>query len=287
MNNGTPVDPMDRSAGGPARPLPAWLARNGAWLLPPAAYVLSWATWAPLLGREITGAAGLPIDFLVLALAGNVMPAIAVLAWHLIGGRVPGSARAGLPTPRLLPFMAGALAVVPAMTLVAIGIQVAFGMSFSFNDIASRLPIGLAWPMVAALGEEFLWRGTLLPLLRERVGLLKAALIIGLVWGFWHLPPDWIGLKFQGAWFWPQFLLQGPVLLTAHSVIMAWLWARSGGRTFAAILYHFGITGSAIVLGNQAALAPSLSLAGNTVGAAVVVVVALAAGISLARENRA
>jgi hypothetical protein len=76
------------------------------------------------------------------------------------------------------------------------------------------------------------------------------------------------------------------VLLTAHSVIMTWIWARSGGRTITAILYHVGITGSAIVLGNQAVLAPQVAVAGIVAGVAVVVVVAVAAGISLAREER-
>lgn len=271
-----------------ARPLAPWLERRGHWLVPLAAYVLSWAVWAPLLGREMTGAAGLPVDFLVLALLGNVMPGVAVLLWRIGGARVPASARAGLPTPRRLPFLVvGSLVLTPVMTIAAVGVQALLGMPFDFGDVLSRLPIGIAWPLVAALGEEFAWRGTLLPLLRERVGLLKAALIVGLVWGFWHLPPDWIGLKSQGAWFWPQFLLQGPVLLTAHSVIMTWIWAWSGGRTITAILYHVGITGSAIVLGNQAALAPRAASAGICVGVAVVVVVAVAAGISLGRRDRA
>jgi hypothetical protein len=63
--------------------------------------------------------------------------------------------------------------------------------------------------------------------------------------------------------------------------------ATSGGRTITAVLYHFGITGSAIVLGNQvASLAPYLSFIGNAVGAAVVACAAVAAGFSLARRDR-
>jgi membrane protease YdiL (CAAX protease family) len=36
--------------------------------------------------------------------------------------------------------------------------------------------------------EEIGWRGFLLPKLQEKYSSLKAALIIGLVWGLWHLP---------------------------------------------------------------------------------------------------
>jgi membrane protease YdiL (CAAX protease family) len=273
---------------GRIRPRAAYLVRNGAWLIPLAAYVLAWGLWVPLLRRDMGSAAGLPVDFLVFALAGNVMPGICAAAWRLAGARVPPSARAGLPQPYRLPLLlAGALVLVPAMTMAGIGLQAALGLRYEFGDVPSRLLIGTMWPLVAALGEEFAWRGTLLPLLRGRFGLLGAALLVGVTWGFWHLPADWIGLKSQGVWFWPQFVLQGPGLLTAHSVIMTWIWATSGGRTITAVLYHFGITGSAIVLGNQvASLAPNLSFIGNAVGAAVVACAAVAAGLSLARRDR-
>jgi uncharacterized protein len=271
-----------------ARPLADWLIRRGGLLIPLSAYVLAWALWLPLLGRDLGNVAALPADFLVLALAGNVMPAVGVLIWRLLGARVPPGARADLPVPSRFPlWLVGILMLVPIMTIAGIGIQIAFGQPYSLGNVSSRLLIGAMWPLVAAFGEEFAWRGTLLPLLRMKFGLLGTALLIGVVWGFWHLPADWIGLKSQGVWFWPQFFLQGPVLLTAHSVIMTWIWAKSGGRTIVAILYHFGITSSAIVLGNQVTFAhASSSFLGNVAGVAVVACVAMAAGIGLARWDR-
>jgi membrane protease YdiL (CAAX protease family) len=267
------------SAGGAARS--AWVTARGAWLVLLAAYALAWALWLPLLGRDLGNVAAVPADFLVPALAGNIMPAVGVLAWRALGGRVPAAAREDVASPSRFPLrLAGTLAVVPVLTLAAIGIQAAFGLAYSFGNVTSRLAIGMAWPLVAAFGEEDAWRGTVLPLLRMRLGLLEAALVIGLLWGFWHLPADWIGLKSQGSWFWPQFFLQGPILLTAHSVIMTWIWAKSGGRTIAAVVYHFGITSSAILLGNQVKFAdPLFSFLGNVTGVAVVVCVAAAAGI--------
>ncbi len=271
------------------RPFVFRVTSNGGWLILLASYVLAWALWMPLLGRDLGNVAALPADFLVFALLGNVMPALSVIAWRLVGARVPPSARADLSRPARFPlWLAGSLAVVPVMTLAGIAIQVALGQPYDFGDVGSRLLIGVMWPLVAALGEEFAWRGTALPLLRMRFGLLRAALLIGLAWGFWHLPADWIGLKSQGAWFWPQFILQGPVLLTAHSVIMTWIWAASGGRTITAILYHFGITGSAILLGNQVLFADArFSFLGNLAGVAVVTCAAVAAGFDLARRDRA
>jgi uncharacterized protein len=217
------------------------------------------------------------------------MPSAGALIWHLAGGRVPASARDGLPSPRRFPlWLAGTFAIVPLMTLAAVGVQAVLGLPYNLGDVSSRLAVGAVWPLTAAVGEEFAWRGTVLPLLRLRFGFLRSALIIGLLWGFWHLPADWIGLKSQGAWFIPQFLLQGPVLLTAHSVIMTWIWERTGGRTLLAIVYHFGITASAIILGNQAKFAEaSAAFPGTIAGLSVVACVGVAAGISLARRDRA
>ena len=276
------------TSGNQGSTLAAGLTRFGAVLVPLSTYVLAWALWLPLLGRDLGNVAVVPADFLVLALAGNIMPGVSVLTWWLIGARVPRSARADLRQPRRFPaWLAGALAAVPVMTIAGIGIQVALGQPYTFGNVSSRLLIGIMWPLVAALGEEFAWRGTILPLLHMRFGFLKAALIVGVLWGFWHLPADWIGLKSQGSWFWPQFFLQGPILLTAHSVIMTWIWSKSGGRTIPAILYHFGITSSAILLGNQVTFAhASFSFLGNIAGVAVVVCVACFSGIGLARNDR-
>lgn len=267
-------------------PFASWLNRHAIPVVIVGAYVLAWATWAPLLGRELGDVAAIGPDFLILALGGGLMPSLVALAWRIAGGTVPAAARADLAGARAVPVrMIAALAVVPAMTLAAAGLQLLLGRPYDLGDVLSRLALGLAWPFMAAVGEELAWRGTLLPLLRARMGSLKAALLIGVLWGFWHLPSDWIGLKSQGVWFWPQFILQGPVLLTAHSVIMTWIWERTGGRTWSAVIYHFGITASAILLGNQVTLSGAQSFVGNLVGVLVVVLVAVAAGASLARTR--
>lgn len=73
--------------------MPAWLSRNGGWLVLLASYVLAWSLWLPLLGRDMGDVAALPADFLALALLGNVAPAVSVIAWRLAGARVPPQAR--------------------------------------------------------------------------------------------------------------------------------------------------------------------------------------------------
>ncbi|HTX71235.1 MAG TPA: CPBP family intramembrane glutamic endopeptidase [Rectinemataceae bacterium] len=266
-----------------------WVTEHGALLVGASSYILSWALWLPLLGRRLGDVTALHTDFLLLALGGGFMPALSVLLWRLAGGRIPEEARSGLSRPRALaPILAAALLAVPLMAAIGLGAQIALGLPYDLGNLLTRLPVGLGWPLMAALGEEFAWRGTLLPLMRRRVGLLRSALMVGILWGFWHLPADWIGLKSQGAWFWPEFLLQGPVLLTAHSIIVTWIWARSGGRVLAAILYHVGITSSAILLGNQTAFADhGLAFLGNFIGVAVVLSVSGIAAFKLKNLDRA
>ena len=48
-------------------------------------------------------------------------------------------------------------------------------------------------------------------------------------------------------WFWVAFALNGPIVLTAHSLIMAWLWRYTAGSLPMAMLYHLTITASAML----------------------------------------
>jgi len=261
----------------------SWVSRHAALLVGGGAFVFAWALWAPLLGRNVNPAGVPSPDFLILALAGGMMPSFAALVWRLFGGRLNPDVRAGLERTSSYPAWLGAcLILTPVLSVAGLGLQIVCGIRFEFGNVPSRLALGLAWPVMASLGEEFGWRGVLLPALRGRFGLLGSALLVGAVWGLWHLPVDWIGLQSQGAWFWPQFLIQGPVVLTAHSLIIAWLWMKTGGRTLTAIVYHFGITASAILLSNQAAgLTGSETLAADALAALPLVALSVVAGVSL------
>jgi uncharacterized protein len=84
------------------------------------------------------------------------------------------------------------------------------------------------------LGEEFGWRGFALPFLLRRRPPLAAALILGVVWAFWHLPTFFIPALFQSRLSFPVFLLYSIAL----SVIMTWLYRRTGGDLLLMILVH-------------------------------------------------
>lgn len=211
-------------------------------------FVWAWALWGywvvamPPGGLQISG------PFVVCAIIGGLSPTLAALIVTASVG--PGVISRRLLAPLLrLPVDGVALSIAVLLVLAAVlgsvVLQAWLIGSLRWPDPALLIMV-LIWPLLAALGEELGWRGFLLPRLDERFGLVPAAVTVGVIWGFWHLPADYIALKGYGDWFWAAFLLNGPVILTAHSIIMAWLWRRTSGSLFAAVLYHVAITASAI-----------------------------------------
>ncbi|MGB4266040.1 MAG: type II CAAX endopeptidase family protein [Limnochordia bacterium] len=61
----------------------------------------------------------------------------------------------------------------------------------AFTELAAVFVIIFLW-MVLAFGEEYGWRGFLLPALAARFGRLRATIVVGLVWALYHLPADYL-----------------------------------------------------------------------------------------------
>ena len=82
--------------------------------------------------------------------------------------------------------------------------------------------------------EEFGWRGYALDRLQNRFNALLSSVILGLIWGLWHLPLFGLeGSIQQNVPIW-AFVL-GTVLF---SVILTWLYNNTGGSILAVILLH-------------------------------------------------
>lgn len=77
--------------------------------------------------------------------------------------------------------------------------------------------------------------GVALPLLQRRLAPIWAALILGLIWGVWHLPAFYLSGTPQSDWGFIPFFI-GAVCL---SVIVTPLFNASRGSILLAVLYHF------------------------------------------------
>ncbi|MEQ8807458.1 MAG: type II CAAX endopeptidase family protein [Imperialibacter sp.] len=88
----------------------------------------------------------------------------------------------------------------PLLSLFGIPAIASLAMLTSLDFDASRFHLRTTQllPQVVviiliAIGEEYGWRGYLLPRLMKKVNVLYASIILGLIWGFWHFPAYLIG----------------------------------------------------------------------------------------------
>jgi membrane protease YdiL (CAAX protease family) len=87
------------------------------------------------------------------------------------------------------------------------------------------------------LGEELGWRGFALPRLLEGRSALSAAVILGVIWGVWHLPAFIIAGTPQASISLPVFL----IAIVAASVLMTWVFNGTRGSVLMAVLFHWTI----------------------------------------------
>src|SRR5918993_6013494 len=119
---------------------------------------------------------------------------------------------------------------------------------FTVSDKPILFLMGIAVGLVAGIFEELGWTGFAVPtLLRLRYGVLGTGLIVGVLWGAWHLPINfWASGVTSGelslAIFLPAWLLGILVgSLTAYRVLMVWVYERTNGSLLMAILMHVSL----------------------------------------------
>lgn len=103
---------------------------------------------------------------------------------------------------------------------------------------------------VGGLFEENGWRGFALPLLLQRFSPLKATLILGFLWGFWHFPVKYDLFHVFGLVGGFAYLSAFTLRLTFVSILMTYFWNRLGETTIIAIAMH-GLINDSIGLGGR------------------------------------
>ncbi|WP_421801587.1 CPBP family intramembrane glutamic endopeptidase [Flagellimonas sp.] len=85
-----------------------------------------------------------------------------------------------------------AIAVIPLIGVLAVLTSLDFDIS-KFELRTTQLMPQMLVIVLIALGEEYGWRGFLLPRLMKKFNLFYSSLILGLIWGIWHFPAYLIG----------------------------------------------------------------------------------------------
>ncbi|MBI9043494.1 MAG: CPBP family intramembrane metalloprotease [Anaerolineaceae bacterium] len=127
------------------------------------------------------------------------------------------------------------------------------------NLIPLYLVIVVLMPWNGPVGEEFGWRGYALPKLQNKYGPLIASLVIGTVWGLWHLPNFFAPQGVVGAiaaTVGMVFIIPYTLGTIANSIFMTWLYNKSkASALIAGIVWHASINFWAPVLLSDSSLA--------------------------------
>jgi len=123
---------------------------------------------------------------------------------------------------------------IPVLFLAGAALNGSLNDPFPFSPWYQVLP-AMAVALFIGPIEEFGWRGVALPLLQRKFAPFWASLILGVIWGLWHIPSFLIGGTPQSAWsFGPYF-----AGIVALSVILTPLFNAARGSLLISALYHF------------------------------------------------
>lgn len=96
------------------------------------------------------------------------------------------------------------------------------------------------------LEEEFGWRGYALDRLQTRFNALVSSVMLGLMWGVWHLPLYFMpgaGPQYQLSMIWALI-----IVLILQSILFTWLYNNTGGSIFATLIFHTMLNLSTFVI---------------------------------------
>ena len=164
-------------------------------------------------------------------------PAIAafILVWRYYGLRGIGSFLRRLTLWRMSLYWWLFLIIgTPVLFYMASAITGTITDPFPFNPWHAVLPALLLMLLLGPV-EEFGWRGLALPLLQRKFTPFWASVIIGIIWGIWHLPAFLIGGTPQSEWVFLPFFIAAIAL----SIIMTAMFNASKGSILTVALFHF------------------------------------------------
>jgi len=230
-------------------------------------FVISWGGGLVALGPD--GFLGIArpsqAQFLVAILAGIAGPSVAgILLTGVVDGRTGfHSLRSRLLKWRvgvrwyLVALLTGPLLASAALLALSMAGSAVLPSILVSDHKASLLLIGIAVGSAAGFFEELGWTGFAIPRLRLRHGVLTTGLIVGFLWGAWHLPL----FSGQGRASGMPIALYLSVLLFSFlppfRVLMVWLYDRTvsllmvmimhGALSATSLIFHGQTTGVKII----------------------------------------
>ncbi|PIE50172.1 MAG: hypothetical protein CSA38_04575 [Flavobacteriales bacterium] len=99
----------------------------------------------------------------------------------------------------------------------------------SLSSLFSVILIGM---LIGSIGEELGWRSFLQPILERKNGVLISSIIVGIIWGMWH-----IGHYKNGVLFMVGFL----IFTVSASIIIAWILRDTEYNIITSTVFHLSV----------------------------------------------
>lgn len=180
--------------------------------------------------------------FIGSSILGSWMPSLAAA---IVTGVTEGRAAVGQLFSKFIKFKLPArwylASILPlVITFAAVGLYRLFGGEAigGFNtSVSFWVMLFVSTVFTGATGEEPGWRGFALPRMLQRNSPLKAGLLLGVIWGFWHLPL-WLmdGKPMTELLIYVAAFLVSIISLT---VLMTWIYMRISHSLVPMVLAHF------------------------------------------------
>ena len=211
------------------------------WIYFLATYVWTWCFFgiAYLMGISAESGSTVGVVLVLLALSGPAVMGIAFVYLTLNEEGQKDYWRRILDFKRIsFKFYLVIFLLMPAVSILA-AILSGYWDVYSFSHkLPSLFLTILSVPLVPVL-EELGWRGYVLDRLQEKYSALTSSLILGALWGPWHLPAFFLQesifglMPFASLTFW-LYMFHAVII----SVYFTWIYNNTGRSTLSAILLH-------------------------------------------------
>ena len=159
---------------------------------------------------------------------------------------------------------------------------------FVSDEKLTLLLAGIATALAAGLFEELGWTGFAIPEFRRRYGVLTTGLIVGVLWGAWHLIVYiWVSGTIVGTLALAGYLADAFLFLVLFRVLMVWVYDHTESLLVAMIM-HGSLTASARILfppGMAGARLLTFDLVWVTALCVVIAAIAIADRLQLSRRR--
>src|SRR5215208_4500983 len=223
------------------------------------AYALTWLAWSPWYLSE-AGVGLLPYDAEGISDYLNPVALIIgpTLSAFVMTGVTEGREGVARLLRRIVLWRVGigwylfVLVGIPAITVLSTVVLPGALASFQASEVPSTLFLyAVAGPVFLFIGgpvfEEIGWRGFALPRLQRLYGPLVGSVVLGALWGLWHLP-----LFLIPSWDTPHGSLLDIALFVTWAVsttiVITWIFNNTKGSVLLAILAHGSINSAAVAV---------------------------------------